>query len=239
MFAPKKITRLVYVANLPTCWPLLIFSPALKRWGSPRRQGLCSQSAHVWATSDFLPCFEVLGTPLMARVMQPTHPLVGHFKQDGWSCGFQSSHLTNLVVDHLGSFLHVCLTPLPLGFFNYVSSIVNGDRGVWVIQLLGDDLEGVTELPCRPVSPSSTQVRGKLSEIEESVQTTPTRSKVRILRLRRMFTPPPPRSKARMPLLSKAWKARAQGTTFRGHSCHRGGHPFDGPHPWRVAQVAG
>ena len=28
-----------YVATLPTCGPLLILLPALKRWGSPIRQG--------------------------------------------------------------------------------------------------------------------------------------------------------------------------------------------------------
>ena len=31
-----------YVATRPTCGPPLILSPALKRWGPPRRQGLCS-----------------------------------------------------------------------------------------------------------------------------------------------------------------------------------------------------
>ena len=41
-----------YVATLPTCGPLLILPPALKRWGPPRRQGLCSPLAHLWATSD-------------------------------------------------------------------------------------------------------------------------------------------------------------------------------------------
>ena len=39
-----------YVATLPTSGPLLILSPALKRRGSPRRQGLCSHLAHKWAT---------------------------------------------------------------------------------------------------------------------------------------------------------------------------------------------
>ena len=38
-----------YVATRPTCGPLLILSPALKRWGPPTRQGLCSQSAHLWS----------------------------------------------------------------------------------------------------------------------------------------------------------------------------------------------
>ena len=33
LFYRKKITHLDYVANLPTCGPLLILSPALKRWG--------------------------------------------------------------------------------------------------------------------------------------------------------------------------------------------------------------
>ena len=41
-----------YVATLPTCGPPLIVPPALKRWGPPRRQGLCSHVAHFWATSD-------------------------------------------------------------------------------------------------------------------------------------------------------------------------------------------
>ena len=35
--------------------PLLILPPALKRWGPPRRQGLCSHLAHLWATSDSAP----------------------------------------------------------------------------------------------------------------------------------------------------------------------------------------
>ena len=42
-------------ANPPTCGPLLMLSPALKRWGSLRRQGLCSHLAHL-GTSDFVPC---------------------------------------------------------------------------------------------------------------------------------------------------------------------------------------
>ena len=33
-------------------WPLLILSPALKCWGPCRRQGLCSQSIHLWATAE-------------------------------------------------------------------------------------------------------------------------------------------------------------------------------------------
>ena len=45
----------VYVATLPTCGPLLILPPALKRWGSPGRQGLCSHLTHLWVTYDCAP----------------------------------------------------------------------------------------------------------------------------------------------------------------------------------------
>ena len=58
-----------YVATLPTCGPLLILPPALKRWGPPRRQGLCSHLAHLWATSDSAPRSEAVGTPEAAGVM--------------------------------------------------------------------------------------------------------------------------------------------------------------------------
>ena len=33
----------------------MILPPALRRWGPPRRQGLCSHLAHLWATSDSAP----------------------------------------------------------------------------------------------------------------------------------------------------------------------------------------
>ena len=52
-----------YVATFSTCGPLLILPPALKRWGSPRPQGLCSHVAHLWATSDSAPRSEAVGTP--------------------------------------------------------------------------------------------------------------------------------------------------------------------------------
>ena len=57
-----------YVATLPTSGPLLILSPALKRRGSPRRQGLCSHLAHKWATADFMPGSKVDGFPETAGV---------------------------------------------------------------------------------------------------------------------------------------------------------------------------
>ena len=52
-----------YVATLPTCGPLLIVPPALKRWGPPRRQGLCSHLAHLWATFASAPRCEAVGSP--------------------------------------------------------------------------------------------------------------------------------------------------------------------------------
>ena len=58
-----------YVATLPTSRPLLIMPPALKRRGSPRRQGLCSHLAHKWATSDSAPRSEADGLPQAAGVM--------------------------------------------------------------------------------------------------------------------------------------------------------------------------
>ena len=95
------------MATLPTCGPLLILPPALKRWGPSKRQGLCSHLAHLWATSnstpavkrwgppkrqglfshlahlwatsDSAPRSEAVGTPQAAGVMQPSYPLVAHF----------------------------------------------------------------------------------------------------------------------------------------------------------------
>ena len=54
--------------------PLLILSPALKGWGPPRPQGLRCHLAHLWATADFVPRCEALGTPWAAGVMQPPGP---------------------------------------------------------------------------------------------------------------------------------------------------------------------
>ena len=57
-----------YVATLPTSGPLLLLPPALKRRGSPRRQGLCSHLADKWATSAFAPRSEAEGIPEAAGV---------------------------------------------------------------------------------------------------------------------------------------------------------------------------
>ena len=58
-----------YVATLPTCGPLLLVSPALKRLGPPKRKGLCSHLAHLWATCDSAPCCEAVRPPKAARLM--------------------------------------------------------------------------------------------------------------------------------------------------------------------------
>ena len=58
-----------YVANPPTCGPLLALSPALKRWGAPIRQGLSSQAAQLWVAANFLPRSKMLGSPHAAGVM--------------------------------------------------------------------------------------------------------------------------------------------------------------------------
>ena len=66
-----------YVAIRPTCGPLLILSPALKRWGTHKWQGLCSHLAHLWAIAEFVPRFEALRTPHGVAVMSPPGPLLG------------------------------------------------------------------------------------------------------------------------------------------------------------------
>ena len=61
-------------------------------------------------------------------------------------------------------------------------SILSADHAMRVIELRGDDLEGVAELPGPPEPPPPplpphTQVEGALSGIEESVHATPTQLK--------------------------------------------------------------
>ena len=76
---------------------------------------------------------------------------------DGSSCGFQSLNIPKLVVEHRGSSSDVPLVPMGPGFVDYVLSIVNADRAVRVVEAPGDDVEGVTELPCPLESPPPPQ----------------------------------------------------------------------------------
>ena len=66
-----------YVATLPTCGPLLILPPALKRWGPPRYKWLCSHLAHLWATSDAAPGSTTVAIPLGDRGYVATLPTCG------------------------------------------------------------------------------------------------------------------------------------------------------------------
>ena len=91
------------------------------------------------------------------------------FQTDGWSCGFQSLNIVNVAVEHRGSFSDVPLVQMGPGFVDYVLGIVNDDRVVRVVEAPGDDVEGVTELPCPPQSAPSSQVEGNPSVMEESV----------------------------------------------------------------------
>ena len=75
------------------------------------------------------------------------------FQTDGCSCGFQSLIIAKVAVEHRGSFS----IPMGPGFVGYVLGIVNADRAVRVVQVPGDDVEGVTELPCPPKSPPPPQ----------------------------------------------------------------------------------
>ena len=73
------------------------------------------------------------------------------------------------------------LVPMGPNFVDYVLSIANVDCTVRVVQASGDDVEGVTELPCPPESPPpppSTQVevatptplQGNEASAEQSVE---------------------------------------------------------------------
>ena len=113
------------------------------------------------------------------------------FQTDGWYCGFHVLNILKLVVEHRGPFSDVPLVPMGAGFVDYVLSIVNADRDVWVVQAPGDNVEGVTELPGPPEPPPPP---------------TP-KLKVHFRLSRTVFRPPPPHSKARSSPPSTAWKA--------------------------------
>ena len=140
------------------------------------------------------------------------------FQTDGWSCGFQSLNIAKLVVEHQGTFSDVPLVPMGAGFVDHVLIIVKAHRAVRVVEAPGDDVEGVTELPGGPESPPSTQVEGAfLARRQCSGHPHPTRRQGGLRRAER-------------------GKPGGKAATFHGH---KGGHPSQGPHPWRVAQGAG
>ena len=65
------------MTTLPTCGPPLLPPPALKRWGPPGQQGLCSHLAHLWATCESAPRSEAVATPQAVWVYVATLPTYG------------------------------------------------------------------------------------------------------------------------------------------------------------------
>ena len=62
-----------YVVTNPTCGPPAILSPALKRWGPAKRQGLRRHFAHLCATFHFVPALTLLGPSGQQRLCR--HPM--------------------------------------------------------------------------------------------------------------------------------------------------------------------
>ena len=89
----------------------------------------------------------------MKKLLLTTKHCALGFQRDSWSCGFHSLNIAKVAVEHRGPFSDVPLVPMGPGFVDYVLGIVNADRAVRVVEAPGDDVGGVTELPCPPESP--------------------------------------------------------------------------------------
>ena len=76
---------------------------------------------------------------------------------------FRACTSQKLVVGHRGSFCGCSPHPNGSKFCRLWLSIVNSDHAVLVIELPGDDLEGVVELLCPRESPLGLQVEAALS----------------------------------------------------------------------------
>ena len=61
--AGDPLGRKGYVAPRPTRGQPLILSHGVRCWGPPKHGALCNHLAHLWTTSTFPECLEVLGTP--------------------------------------------------------------------------------------------------------------------------------------------------------------------------------
>ena len=137
----------------------------------------------VWEHLSSIHLIRPFLTAIQKLCLTTKHRALG-FQKDSWSCG-QSLHITNLVVDHRSSFSDVPLTPRGPGFVDYVLSIINADRAVWLIwRVLLSFLALLSPPPPAP------------------------KLKVHFQASRRVFMPTPPHLKARRPPPSKAWKAR-------------------------------
>ena len=137
----------------------------------------------VWEPLSSIDLIPPFLTAMKKLSLTTKHRTLG-FQKDRWSCGCQSLNITKVAVEHRDSFSDVPLVPRGPGFVDYVVSIANANRAVRVVQAPGDDVERVTELPCPPESPPAPKLK----------------------------LPPPPHSKARRPLPSKACKARRLGS---------------------------
>ena len=112
----------------------------------------------------------------MKKLLRTTKHRASGFQKDGGSYGFQSRNIAKLAVEHRGSFSDVPLVRMGRGFVDDVLGIVNADCGVRVIEAPGDDVEGVTELPCPrdppppPQHPTPTPLEGKEASSKQSVE---------------------------------------------------------------------
>ena len=116
------------------------------------RVGLKRFIVSVWEHLNSNHLIRPFLTAIKKLCLTTKHRALG-FQKDGCSCGFQSLHITNLVLDHRASFSDVPLTLMGLGFVDYALSIVNVDRAMRVIEPPGDDLESMGELLCCLESP--------------------------------------------------------------------------------------
>ena len=208
---------LLYIKRLPRCMQRVESGTRLDNvtWccrhifvvNSNNKEGLhwfvCAFDCRVWLELFTIWVWEPLScTPLIRPFLMATmklsrttkHRALG-FQTDGWFGGFQSLNIAKLVVEHRGTFSDVPLVLVGAGFVDYVLSIVNADRVVWVIEAPSDDVEGVPEL---------------LGPLESPPPLAP-KLKVHFRLSRRVLRPPPPHSKARRPPPSRAWKARRPG----------------------------
>ena len=128
----------------------------------------------VWEPLSSIRLIRPFLTAMKKLLLTIKHRALG-FLKDGWSSGFQSLNIAKLAVEHQGSFSDVPLVPMGPDFVDYVLGIVNADHAMRVVEVPGDDVEGVIELPCppEPPPPPGTEVEGTLSAIEESVHATP------------------------------------------------------------------
>ena len=77
----------------------------------------------VWKPLSSIFLIRTIPVELKRHGFTTEHRALG-FQKDGRCCGFQSPHITNVVMDHWGSFSEVHLTPIPPGFADYVLDVV-------------------------------------------------------------------------------------------------------------------